>query len=44
MVSLRTVTVLVGMFLSMLVYYSKCIMKLKVHWKLNLLPIGTYNF
>ena len=38
MVSLRTVMVPVGVSLSMLMYYSEHIMRLKVYWKSNLLP------
>ena len=33
---LRTVVVLVGVPLSMLVYYNEPIVSLKVHWKVNL--------
>ena len=50
MVGLRTVTVLVGVPLSMLVYHNEPIVSLKVHWKLNplpswtsLLPTGLYH-
>ena len=42
MVSLRTAMVLVGTFFSMLVYYNKCIMKVKAHRKSNLWPSWTY--
>ena len=41
MVSLGTVLVLVGVSFSMLMYYNECIMRLKVHWKLNLPPSWT---
>ena len=41
MVSLITVMALVGVSFSMLMYYNECIMRHKVHWKLNLLPSWT---
>ena len=41
MLGLRTVIVPVGVSVSMLVYYSECITKLKDHWKSNLLPSWT---
>ena len=42
MANLRTVMVPVGMSLSMHMYYSELIMRLKVYWNLNLPPSWAY--
>ena len=41
LVSLGTVLVSVGELLSILVYYSECMMRFKIYWKLNLLGSRT---
>ena len=42
MANLRTVLVPTGMSLSMHMYYSELIMRLKVYWNLNLPPSWAY--
>ena len=42
MANLRTVMVPAGMSLSMHMYYSELIMRLKVYWNLNLPPSWAY--
>ena len=40
-VGLRTVMAPVDVSLDILMYYNDCIMRIKVHWKSNLLPSWT---
>ena len=40
-VGLRTVMAPVDVSLDILMYYNACIMRIKVHWKSNLLPSWT---
>ena len=44
MLGLGTVMAQLGMSYSLLIYYNKCVMRLRVYWKSNLFHLGPNQF